>query len=153
MPAAKLPPRKDPAERRSLNGSAIWSQLIGRKEDRHYVYVNQGDPDAMAEYDSLGYEVEILTEGGVRPMGGRVCKLGEPIVMRGLVLMSIDKAEYARIEMEGADGTGGQLHADRIEQSLITQQLGRDTQRGIKDPYLQWQSGVSAPEPIITTVR
>lgn len=150
MSAAKLPPRKDPVERRTLNGSAIWSHLIDRDETREYVYVNQGDPDAMAHYDAVGYVVETLRPGGVRPAGGRVCKPGEPIVMRGLVLMSISKAEKNRIELEGADGDSGQLMADRIEKQLITQELGRDLQRGIADPFMQWQSGVSAPETIIT---
>lgn len=149
MSAAKLPPRKDPVERRTLNGSAIWSYLLNKKEDRHYVYVNQGDPDAMAYYDAVGYVVETLQPDGVRPAGGRTCKLGEPIVMRGMQLMSIDKAEHARIEMEGADGDSGQMRADQVEKALITQNLGRDTQRGVSDPFLRWESQVSAPETII----
>lgn len=131
MPAAKLPRplRKDPKPRH-LDGSAVWSRLVDRKDDRHYVYVNKGDPDALATYEAAGYDVEVLKEGGVRPAGGRTCQIGAPIEMRGLVLHSCSMERKRQIELEGIDGDSGQLEADRIEEHIVDRR-GFDPLRGM----------------------
>ncbi len=152
VPAAKLPPlRRDPKPRQ-LNGSAIWAQLRDRDADKHYVYVNKSDADAMAHYDAAGYEVEYLREGGVRPAGGKTVKLGEPIEMRGMQLMSVTAERAAQIELEGVDGDSGQLEADRVE-NMIIDRRGYDPLRGMHQRFISVQNEIQAPEVVVQRVR
>lgn len=145
MPAAsKVKPRKDPKPRH-LDGSAIWARLKNADPDRHYVYVNKGDPDAMAHYDAAGYEVVTLEPGGVCPAGGKTVRNGEPIEMRGLVLMSVSKERQAQIELEGADGNAGQAEADRIEQ-LIVDRRGFDPLRGMHSRFMSVSNEIGKME-------
>lgn len=132
MPAAKLPkapPRIDPKPRH-IDGSAIWARLKNRDETKHYVFVNKGDLDALAYYEYAGYEPELLREGGVCPAGGKTVKVGQHIEVRGLLLYSIDKREFQRIELEGVDGDSGQARIDKMEADILDKR-GYDPLRGI----------------------
>ena len=131
--AAKLPPSKSPRRDprpRHLNGSAIWSLLQNRDPTKFYVYVNKNDPEALSQYEWQGYEVEVLTKDGVRPMGGRTGQLGQPIEMRGLILHSISLEKHAELELHGPDGDTGQAGADEIESQIVDRSGRMDPLRG-----------------------
>lgn len=138
------PFRKDPKPRH-LDGSAAWAKLKNQDPDKHYVFVNKGDLDAMSFYDSVGFDVEVLKENGVRPMGGRTGKIGDPIEVRGMILHSISKERQAEIEMHGADGDSGQADADRIEQDIIDRR-GFDPLRGMHSRFIHLTKEIQAPE-------
>lgn len=148
MPAAaKVSPkplRLDPKPRH-LDGSAVWARLKNTDPDKRYVYVNKGDSDAMATYDDAGYQVELLTSGGVCPAGGRTGRLNEPIEMRGMLLMSIGRQRAAEIEMHGADGDGGQAGADRLEETIVDRR-GFDPLRGMHSRFITVENKIQAPE-------
>jgi hypothetical protein len=149
--AAKVtkPLRKDPKPRH-LDGSAVWGLLKNRDPDKHYVYVNKGDAESFATYDAAGYEIETLTQMGVRPAGGKTGKLGEAIEVRGMVLMSISKDRFNEIEQFGVDGNSGQSEADRLEQ-MILDRRGFDPLRGQHQRYIQVFNQIEATENEVVT--
>lgn len=118
---------------------------MNKAPDRKYVYVYKYDNDAMSSYELAGYELERHRQGGVKPMGGKTGKEGEPIEMRGMVLMSIDAAKHAEIELNGIDGDGGQARADQIER-LIVDRRGFDPLRGMRHGYMSVQNEIEEPE-------
>lgn len=104
--------------------------LTNRSPGKFYVYVNKGDPEAIAQYEWLGYEVEILTKDGVRPVGGRTGQEGQPIEVRGMILHSISHERHAEIELHGSDGDSGQVGADEVESQIIDRTGRMDPLRG-----------------------
>jgi hypothetical protein len=122
-------PRRDPRPRH-INGSAIWSMLTNRDPGKFYVYVNKGDPEALANYEWQGYEVEVLRKDGVRPVGGRTVTEGQPIEVRGMILHSISLERHAELELHGSDGESGQSGADEIESRIIDRSGRMDPLRG-----------------------
>ncbi len=113
-----------------MNGSAVWAHLQRRDPSKFYVYVNKADPEAVANYEHLGYEVEVLTKDGVRPVGGRTVQEGQPIEVRGLILYSISMEKHAEIELHGPDGDTGQAGADEIEARIVDRNGRMDPLRG-----------------------
>lgn len=70
--------------------------LDGEESDRHYHYASQDD---IAEYKGgvVPYRVEYAGKDGVRVMQGvGDIKDGEPIVKKGLILVSCDKAKWQK---------------------------------------------------------
>jgi hypothetical protein len=67
--------------------------------DKHYHWAHN-DPDDIGQYTGgqLGYRVEHLEDGGVRPKMGYGIKPGEAIVKRDHVLISCDKALWDKRE-------------------------------------------------------
>ena len=155
MPAAaKLtkgvnPFRKDPKPRH-LDGSAVWSRLKNEDPNKRYVFVNKGDVEALAEYECAGYEVEVLTEHGVRPMGGRTGKVGEPVEVRGMILHSVSRGRFDEIQMHGMNGNAGQTEADRIEQQIVAKR-GFDPLRGMHSSFIHLTKEIQAPENEVIT--
>lgn len=136
MAAAKRQPARSDPRPRHHDGAANWTRLQDQDSEKHYVYVSLGDIDALAEYPAIGYEREVLTEGGVKPSKGATCKMGEPIEMRGHVLMSISMEEKRRIDQEGPDGNSGWAYADRIDERILDKRGAvRDTLRGLHGYY------------------
>lgn len=121
------PRPRPPNERRG--GLAIEN---GRR-DRFYVLVPRGEGEFEQEgYYERGYEIEKSAgEGGTRILGKRLPPKGEEITYRGLVLMSIDRAEHEQQELYGVDGDGGQDLADLIEDKMINKGVGVDLLRGL----------------------
>lgn len=154
MPAASRTPkasstsqRTDPRPRH-IDGSAVWARLKNARPDRHYVYVNKGDTEALAYYDSIGYEVETLQPGGVHPAGGKTGQVGQPIEVRGLVLHSIDIERHRQIVLEGPDGDSGQLGADRVE-DIIVDRNGIDPLRGMHTRGLIVRNETQRPTEVL----
>lgn len=109
--------RKDPKPRH-IDGGANWTKLRDQDETRRYVLAYEGDTETGAEYyRDLGYVEEIATEKGVRFGAGRVtAKAGQPLRMKGHILMSIAREEYDDIVENGEDGQTGQSLADATEE-------------------------------------
>lgn len=109
--------RKDPTPRH-IDGGANWTKLRDPDETRRYVLAYEGDTETGAEYyRDLGYVEEVATEKGVRFGAGRVtAKTGQPLRMKGHILMSIARKEYDDIIAHGEDGNTGQSLADETEE-------------------------------------
>jgi len=151
MASASVPaktPRSDPRPR-THDGANKGVGLSNARPDRHYVGVDQHG-NAVSDYESRGYEVEIAEEAGVR-WNRRTCKLGEPLEYMGHVLMSIDINEHKRIEREGDHGDGGQELADRIESAILDKSgAQRDLMRGLSGGYVRLENDV---KPMVAELR
>lgn len=126
--------RKDPVERNPRFGKS-FDQLVNARPDRKYVKVSKNDPQIGVDYYTwLGFQVERLEPGGVRFAGASTCEPGSPLTYRDTVLMSIDLETYYEIERFGADGMGGQAHADALEKRILKPRTAagmEDTFRGL----------------------
>lgn len=124
--------RRDP-KKRAVDGSAAWTRLENRRDDRHYVLVYSGDGAefGVPYYESLGYSIETVQPGGVALKAGRTSKNGEPVSFRGHVLMSISTEDYEDIVEYGPDGQSGQVGADEIEDRMVDRSKGVDLLRGM----------------------
>lgn len=146
-PSAKK--RSDPRPR-PHDGAASWTRLRNQDPSKHYVYVSLGDPDALAQYEYLGYERELLDADGVQPAVGKTCKPGDVIEMRGHVLMSISREDRARIDQEGPDGQTGWALADRIENAILDKRGAiKDTMRGLHGRYVGMEHDVQGLERLV----
>lgn len=150
--------RKDPRNRH-LDGSATaWTQVINRDPNRHYVLVSVGADEGPDWYESIGYQVDVYGgEKGLKLKGGKVNKtVGEPIEVRGHLLMSCSMERKEEIDRYGADGDSGQEHADEIERRLsLNKSRGRDALRGLGvrgEDYLSFESDISAPQHEYLTI-
>lgn len=91
--------------------------------NRSYVWAPEHGTYDVGYYQSLGYDVEILREGAVRPVRMGRGKKGEPIMQLGQVLMSCPK-EF-RDEMDAA----GQRELDEIERKIYDKSFPRNQVR------------------------
>lgn len=131
--SASAGPRKDP-RRRHTDGVNPWNYLKGRDPERHYVWVNKNSPSpeyGPEGYEARGYVIEFRRPDGPQVLGGKTVREGEPLEMRGHVLMSLPNAEHAEIQQFGEDGNSGQEDADRIEDIIINKRGGFDPLRGV----------------------
>lgn len=127
--------RKDPSPR-NIDGSAPWSKLKNRDPRRHYTLVYSGDgaDQGVEHYRSIGYVVEEASADGVALQAGTTVAMGQPITMRGHVLMSCSQERYEEIEQYGADGDTGQAYANEVEERIVSRTGGRDLLRGLHGP-------------------
>lgn len=143
MSATKAPtslPRRDP-KRRHVDGASPWSRLQHRNPKKHYVFASLTNQETgQAYYEQLGYEIERMPDKGtpgVQPWAGCTSKPGEPIEVRGHVLMSISTDKRREIDLYGADGDGGQALVDAIEERIIDREAGGvDGLRGMRTRYM-----------------
>jgi hypothetical protein len=130
------PPRRDPP-RRHVDGTAPWAALkekstgqklrAGRDRDgNHYVLVYENDPDAKAHYDFAGYVPCFWGQSDVVPLGGRTGKDGEPIVVRGHLLVRCTAERFMEIVEYGADGSGGKARCDELHNKIFGQRRPAD---------------------------
>jgi hypothetical protein len=124
--------RKDPKPRQ-VDGGVGWTRLRNRDPNKHYVYVNSNDANMGPDYyEDMGYVVETLEEGGVRPASARTVKnMGDEIEMRGHLLMSCSNERHREIQQKGADGDSGWDLSELYEQQMIGKRGGTDLFRGI----------------------
>lgn len=138
--ATKKIVRRDPEPRFTDQGINIWKVVSG-DPTRHYVAVYQNSEDYGPEYyEYLGYEVEIAREGGPRFLAGRTAKMGEPVTMRGHVLMSCTGERKAEIDKYGPDGATGLEWLDEIDDRILDKKKGFDPGRGLKAPFLSFEN-------------
>lgn len=109
--AAQAAQRKDPTPRHA-DGGAWGSHIKNADPNRKYVWVYEAAQEMGPEfYEELGYHRETYAPSGPRPVAGKTGKPGDFVVMRGYVLMSIDRAEAEKIRLHGAPGAGLGLKA------------------------------------------
>lgn len=134
--------RPDPKPRH-IDGASALSKLQNENPERSYAWVTAGNRNQIAEYVYAGWTVERYKPGGVSPLGiidtgddngdglGGL-KAGAPIPgPYGTMLMSCSKERKKQIELEGNDGTSGQLDVDALERHIIDNRGGMDPLRGI----------------------
>jgi hypothetical protein len=110
---AAAPPRRDPP-RRHIDGTAPWARLKSLRTQRaiaggidsdgnHYVLVYENSPDSQADYSYKGYQTCFWGQCDIVPLGGKSGKPGEPITVRGHLLMMCPAETYQSIVQEGQD--------------------------------------------------
>jgi len=144
--------RRDPKPRH-IDGSAPWTRLKNRDPDKHYVLVYAGDgaEHGVDYYHSIGYEVVEQEASGPSLTAGRTTAPGQPVSMRGHILMACTKARHDEILSYGPDGDSGQVEADDIERRIVDRESGRDLLRGLHGPRgLSAQVETQGPEELGT---
>lgn len=107
-------------------------KLTNQDPSRVYALPYKGD-DSVADYEAMGYRIEERTPDGVNFLHGKTSRIGQPLEMRGHVLMSIDKSTHQDIVQHGPDGNTGQEYADLIDSKIIDRSGGipHDPSRGL----------------------
>lgn len=95
MPARK---RHDPPFRSDLG--QFRTELVNEDPDRHYTFLNPSDDNQIATYEAMGYEPELVREGGPSLASRKPQKEGV-VKFQGLHLYSCDRAEKEAREAEG----------------------------------------------------
>lgn len=135
--AQKKSVRIDPPQR-PIDGGIPYFNVKDKNPDREYIWVYKaaGQDFNVEHYEYLGWEIECYRADGPRPAimtVGKVEKLnGQPIEVRGNVLMSIAKERHEEIVEHGDDGISGQKAADVMERRLLDRTKHvKDAMRGI----------------------
>jgi len=121
---SKTPPRKDP-RRRHLDGSSPLAALKNKDPNKHYVWVNQHDPNSFANYQMGGYGVEVYAAEGVHPLAisDVKSKIGQEVTFPGtstIVLMSIDLDKKLDNDQYGIAGQGGRDFVEERAATLVS---------------------------------
>lgn len=128
--------RRDP-KFRHIDPSVSKVGLQNAREDKKYVFVNQGDPHTgVGHYKTLGYQVEEYNHETDVHLKSVTPELGQPPEKAGSILMSIDRERADEIEEFGEDGDTGQTGADEQERQIVSKRGGVDELRGLHR-YLQ----------------
>lgn len=144
--AATRAGRSDPRARH-LSGNAIgrdgqpnWLKLVNADPNRVYVmpYKAGNETDYVSHLLSLGYVIEKYSTDGPKPKALHASHhIGEPIEVRGHVLMSIEKERAEEIARTGENGNGGLDLADamelKIRRKLMHKEAFRDS--GVSSKY------------------
>lgn len=100
----------------------------------------------MDYYQSLGYVVEEARAGGPSLTAGVTSQEGQPIQVRGHILMSCSDQRRLEIEQYGPDGDSGQEQADVVEDAIVDRSRGRDHLRGLQGRGLHVDVGTGPEE-------
>lgn len=138
--AQSAPKRADPSPRAVDGGHVTWNSLRNQDPNKHYVWVSLNKNSEINDdsYFGLGYDVErwvINSKGeitGVCPAAARVRKNldGEPIEVRGCVLMSCSLERYRELDQHGDGGGRGQKLVDAMERRMSLKAI-TDPSRGM----------------------
>ena len=152
-PAGAKTGRHDPAPRPVQGTKETYAAVKNGDPSRSYVLQYLSDEDGFTSRIENGWVVEQFREGG--PMVGpnmnvreqRAYKVGEMIVYRGHVLMSIDKQSLADQRRHGS--LNGQDHGEAYYDALETRILDRsaelDPLRG-QGRYMRMVNEIEATE-------
>lgn len=150
---AKLPRRgnlrKDPEPQAVVGYDPMKVEVLDADPEREYVLALDAEihGTGVGYYEALGYDVEVLREGGPRVRGSRA-KMGEPIQYLGHALMSCSKEHFAALYTNGVGGYGGQRAADRHENAMLDRSQQQDGFRGGERRYKNVGHGVQ-PTPFM----
>lgn len=140
--------RRDPPPRR-IDRQASWGAIKNADPAKKYVWVYKASQHGgIGYYENMGYEVEVIREGGPTCVAQRKARNeGQPVEFMDNVLMSIDKA------VAEEDEAAGQLEVDELERRIIAPGGGVDTLRGIQGlrgrdggSVLSYENKTSAPQ-------
>jgi hypothetical protein len=130
--------RKDPVKR-PVDGIRGRDVLVNADPGKHYVFAHRSNAFGEEYYASIGYELVLQSDtggDGVRLRTGVNSKPGEPIEQFGHVLMSIDKALWMEMCLNGNEDHSGQAGVDAIEERIVDKTLGgMDGLRGLQTKF------------------
>lgn len=111
--------RQDPRPR-PIDGLQGMVALDNQDPDRVYCWVPEHGNYDTHYYESLGYEIETLKDGGVRPKRLGASKRGQAIrQLNGQVLMSCPRAFREELD------AGGQAEMDELEKKIYDKSFPR----------------------------
>lgn len=143
MPSPQTRPRKDPPRRRSFTGYDP-TKLLSPDPGKKYKFVDPSAKiDGVRSHESRGWTVVLNSKDGPKLEIGGSGKSAEPVEYDGLVLMSIDREEFARIQREGQHGESGQELLDEIDRQILNPRGGGIDQ--IRSPLAQVMNETTAP--------
>lgn len=143
-------PKKKSPRGRPVEGQLGLYGIKNGVRGKHYVWVQPGNAQAMAQYTASHYRPETwkfeVTNGkttmrdglpvvkGIEPCGAmpEESDEGKPIRIGDCILMSCSEQRKADIDEWGHDGLTGQVSADEIDEQLIRHKGGSDPLRGLK---------------------
>lgn len=131
----KVTPRTRP-----VHEAAHAGQLKNADPSKHYVLVPMLDNiDQNHEYYvNAGYKIEIAEKDGVRIHMGSPAKIGEPLRMRELVLVSCSKERSDEIFQVGINGMTGQKYFDTLMSRIRrnpTEKRNNEIIPGLREQY------------------
>lgn len=119
---------------------SFFDKLENANPERRYVWANKGQaymPGGPGWFGELGYRVETIQPGGVRPRMRGSLKDGDEIAFGDLILMSVERDEFE------AQVAYAQDKASELERQIIKRRGIPDPLRGIKSPYFKVSGDVS----------
>lgn len=137
----KVTPRSRPVHEAMHDG-----KLINGNPQKKYVLVpiNDEHPMNWQYYESLGYQVEKAEKDGVRIHMGTPAKIGEPLRMRELVLMSTSLENAQKLFEVGPNGMTGQKYFDTLMSRIRRDPTNKKSNEII--PGLREQYDISDPD-------
>lgn len=137
--------RKDP-RKRPVRGTIDRTSLVNEVPGMSYAFAAPGSRTGTPEhYQHRGWEIVNYTKNGPRLSMGMTGKIGQPVMLDDVVLMTMPTEELKRIEQEGVYGDTGQNMADIIEGKIINGGFeGKDPFRGKQG--MRWDGGVPVLE-------
>lgn len=100
-------------------------QVLNQNTDKVYVWAYKVG-DAIGTYESRGYDIELTSADGPRPIFQRKnTPTGVPVEWKDNYLMSCDR------DVAAQHAARGQAKADRMERALVSQDGPADPSRGI----------------------
>lgn len=120
--------RSDP-ESRPTTGGFEGLRLLNKDPGKEYVLVNTNTKDTYYEYLNNGYRPVVSVEGGPSFVAGTTVQLGEPIEMRGCVLMEIDAETAGARREDGLREAENRMAAFRSKK--ILKSIGNDYGRTV----------------------
>jgi len=146
--------REDPPKIGAVEGICPWFQIRNPDPGKRYVWANGaaaediGGPDY---YSAIGYEPVKFSDRGPRPGAyGSKLRDGDPVMIRGYLLMQIDAEQYAAIEERGVDGVTGKRHAREIRDKIVSKKDARGLfgMHGISSRYVaEVENSTTQEEP------
>lgn len=124
--------RKSP-RKRPLRGTVDRTSIINEEPGMSYAFAAPGSRTGTpAHYQSRGWEIVNLSKNGPQLALGATGRIGEPVMLDDVVLMTMPKEEKERQEQEGTYGDAGQNLADVLEGKMIDKSLRiDDPMRGV----------------------
>lgn len=133
MASAAKKRRIDPEPESVLSDDDI-GQVINKDPGKHYVWAYKVGP-AIGNYENQGYDIELVSKDGPRPLAQRKSKVADtPVEWNDCVLMSCSLEDKEAIEARG------QKRVDALERQIISKDGPADPTRGIH----RFQRGVTA---------
>lgn len=139
----KVTPRSRPVHEARHNGT-----LINADPKKKYVLTSSVDnwDNNWQYYEAMGYQVEKCEKDGVRIHMGTPAKIGEPLRMRELVLMSTSLENSQKIFEVGPNGMTGQKYYDTLMARIRRDPTNKKANEII--PGLREQYDISDPDGI-----
>ena len=122
--------RRDPTRRKQFTGYDPTKLLQGDPTKKYKFVDPSAKLDGVGMHESRGWEIVLRSKDGPCLQIGTEAKMAEPVSYEQMVLMSIDRAEWDRVEQQGSHGQGGQDILDAIDDQITNPGGFTDIQGG-----------------------